>query len=228
MSRLLLISNSGRPLLDHCIDDMLRFLGPVHCVHYVTAARLDDADMRFRLAADTLEKAGLMAEHLVLDAHWRRTLDQAQAVLVSGGNTYALLQRLRDAGALAALRARIVAGMPYMGTSAGTNIAGPNILATNDWNVVGATAFDAMGLVPWSINPHYRDVDPTSAPGSETRDHRIAEYLRMNENPVLAIEEETAVRVDGSSAEVIGRGRIKIFRRGEAPKWMFPGDRFSI
>jgi dipeptidase E len=149
-------------------------------------------------------------------------------VFSSGGNTYALLSRLRDGGVLDALTQRVRGGMPYIGTSAGTNIAGRNILATNDWNVVGATRFEAMALVPWAINPHYKETDPLMAPGSETRDQRIAEYLRMNDCPVVGIEEDTAIRVDGPVATVLGRGRAKLFRRGVEPVWIRAGERLPV
>ena len=74
--------------------------------------------------------------------------------------------------------------MPYIGASAGSNVAGPNILTTNDWNVVALDRFEALGLVPFNINPHYRETDPVMAPFSETRDDRIREYHVVNANPV--------------------------------------------
>ena len=147
------------------------------------------------------------------------------AIFVSGGNTYALLSRLRRAHALSMLRKGIaLAGMPYIGTSAGANIAGPNVLATNDWNVVGANRFDALGLVPFTINPHYQEADLAMAPHSETRDQRIGEYLAVNANAVVGIEEQTALRVEGRRVTVAGTGRVKLFERGEPPRWFGPGE----
>jgi Peptidase E len=86
------------------------------------------------------------------------------------------------------IRERVIAGMPYLGASAGSNVAGPTILTTNDWNVVALDRFDALGLVSFNINPHYKETDPTMAPGSETRDDRIAEYHVVNANPVVGLE----------------------------------------
>ncbi len=99
----------------------------------------------------------------------------------------ALLQRLRGAGLLEAIRARVTTGMPYAGASAGSNVAGPTILTTNDWNVVGLDHFDALGLVGFNINPHYKEADPAMAAFSETRDDRIREYHVVNTNPVLGM-----------------------------------------
>ncbi len=222
--RLLLISNSGRPFLWHCLQDIHHFLGDVRRVGYITAARLDDEVARFNTAAEALVQAGITAEHFRVDADLPARLKQAEAVFVGGGNSFALLQRLRESGMLALLAERVRGGMPYIGTSAGSNIAGPNILATNDWNVVAASRFDAMNLVPWTINPHYHETDPAMAPGSETRDQRIGEYLAVNDNPVLGIEEQTAVRIENDAAYVVGSGRAKLFLRNRAPRWMKAGD----
>src|SRR5581483_1942049 len=122
------------------------------------------------------------------------------AVFLGGGNTYALLQRLRRAELLEPIRRRVRAVMPYIGSSAGSNVAGPTILTTNDWNVVGLDTFEALGLVPFNVNPHYRETDPAMAPGSETRDERIAEYHMVWSNPAVGIEEETMVRVEDGMA----------------------------
>jgi hypothetical protein len=115
--------------------------------------------------------------------------------------------------------------MPYIGSSAGANIAGPRILTTNDWNVVALDAFDALGLVPFNINPHYLETDPTMAPGSETRDDRISEYHVVWDNAVVGIEEGTLVRVEDGAVTVQGRGRVKLFARGKTPRWFTDGER---
>ena len=225
MTRLLLISNSGNPFLEHCRAEIVAFLGSIRRVGYITAARLGDEEAQHGKASLALAEGGVAVEHLRAGSALAPRVRDAEAIFVSGGNTYALLSRLQAAGVLDLLASRVREGLPYIGTSAGTNLAGPNILATNDWNVVGATRFDAMAVVPWVINPHYRETDPAMAPGSETRDQRIGEYLQMNPHPVLGIEEQTAVRVEQGAATVLGQGRAKLFRRDRAPVWFGPGDR---
>ena len=153
------------------------------------------------------------------------TLEGADALFAGGGNTYALLKRLREAGLLEPIRARVRADLPYIGSSAGSNVAGPNILTTNDWNVVGLAAFDALGLVPFNINPHYLETDPAMAPGSETRDERIREYHVVWNHPVVGIEEGTLLRVEDGVAAVLGRGRVKAFARGREARWYRAGER---
>jgi dipeptidase E len=226
--RLLLISNSGRPFLKHCRAEIAAFLAPVRSLGYITAARLEDEDAQYRRAVDALAPVGITVEHLRLDHDAPQRLGEIAAVFVGGGNTYALLSRLRAARVLPILRRRVRGGLPYVGTSAGANICGPNILATNDWNVVGASRFEALGLVPWTINPHYLETDPAMAATSETRDDRIREYLLVNANPVIGIEENTALRVEDGRATVRGGGRVKVFRRDQTPCWFAPGQELPL
>jgi dipeptidase E len=228
--RILLVSNSGRPFLEWCRPIIAEFLGKAGRVTFVTAANLGDERAYWERARDALASpppAGLGVE--VTHCDWRReplsALERADALFIGGGNTYALLKRLKEAGLVEAIRERVRAGMPYIGSSAGSNVAGPTILTTNDWNVVALSEFTALGLVPFNINPHYLETDPVMAPGSETRDERIAEYHVVNTNDVLGIEERTAVRVQDDIATVVGYGRVKRFRRGEPPQWLPAGAR---
>jgi dipeptidase E len=226
--RALLISNSGRPFLEHCREAIADFLGPARRVGFVTAASLNNERDYHERARAALAPVGLTVEHI----HWNHepavALGRVEAIFGGGGNTYALLQRLHRAKLVDALRARVLAGAPYVGSSAGSNLAGPTILTTNDWNVVGLDRFDALGLVPFNVNPHYLEADPAMATGSETRDDRIREYHVINANPVVGIEEGTWLRVDDGAVTVGGRGRVKVFRRGAEPRWHSAGDQLAL
>lgn len=231
--RALLISNSGRPFLAHCMAQIRDVLGGARRLAFVSAANLHDEIAYHARARDALgapPPAGCGVE--VLHLRWNRgplaTLAEADAVFVGGGNTYALLKRVREAALLEPLRARVRAGLPYLGASAGANLAGINILTTNDWNVVGLTAFDALGLVPANINPHFLEIDPAMAPGSETREERIREFHVLWPQPVLGIEEGTLLRVEGSVATVLGRGRVKRLTREDEPRWYAAGERVPL
>jgi dipeptidase E len=226
--RVLLISNSGRPLLGWCRSLVADFLGSAKAVAVITAASLGDERLYFERVREPLAAAGLDAIHCAWPSSPLAALERAGAIFVGGGNTYALLKRLREAKLLEPIRERTRAGTPYVGSSAGSNVAGPNILTTNDWNVVGLDGFEALRLVPFNINPHYRETDPTMAAHSETRDERIAEYHIVNANPVVGIEESTAVRVEAGVATVAGSGRVKLFRRGQPPCWLGPGERLPV
>jgi dipeptidase E len=229
--RALLLSNSGTPFLEHARPHIAEFLGGRgRRVAFVTAASLADEAAYWERARAALEPpppagAGLEVLHLRWDDAPLATLERAEAVFVGGGNTYALLQRLQRAGLVGAIRARVAAGLPYVGSSAGSNVAGPTILTTNDWNVVGLDRFEALGLVRFNINPHYRETDPAMAPGSETRDDRIREYHVVRDNAVVGIEEGTLLQVEDRVVAVLGRGRVKLFERGREPRWFGPGER---
>ena len=226
--------HSGGPLGPDGRAQVAAFLGDRRRVAFVTAASLvaDEAvyfeRVRAMMAPPPPEGAGLEPLHLRWDRDPLATLAAAEAVFMGGGNTYALLRRLRAAGLVEAIRERVRAGMPYVGASAGSNVAGPTILTTNDWNVVGLDRFDAIGLVAFNINPHYKETDPAMAPGSETRDDRIREYHVVNANPVLGLEEGALARVEDDAVTALGTARIKLFRPGADPVWFAPGARIPV
>jgi dipeptidase E len=231
--RALLISNSGRPFLAHCMAHVRDFLGSVPRLAFVSAATLhDETTYHVRvwaaLGPPPPDGVGIQVLHLRWNADPLATLARADALFVGGGNTYALLARLREARLLDPIRERVRAGMPYMGASAGANVAGPNILTSNDWNVVGLGAFEALGLVPFNINPHFLEVDPAQAPGGETREERIREFHAVWPHPVLGLEEGTLVQVHDGVATVLGSHRVKVFERGRSPRWLHPGERLEL
>jgi dipeptidase E len=225
--------HSGGPLGPEGRAGLAAYLGPRRRVAFVTAASLHDVDAYFEriraaLAPPPPDGAGLDLVHLLWDRDPLPALAEVEALFMGGGNTYALLGRLRTSGLLAAIRERVAAGMPYAGASAGANVAGPNILTTNDWNVVALDRFDALGLVPWNINPHYKETDPAMAPYSETRDDRIREYHVVNANPVLGLPEGAWVIAEDGVATTGGTAGVKLFRRGAEPVWHAPGSRLPL
>ncbi len=231
MTRLLL--HSGGPLGPEGRRAVADFLGDLDRVGFVTAANLHDEAAYFErvralLAPPLPDGAGLDLVHVRWDADPISALGAVDAIFVGGGNTYALLKRLRESGLLGAIRARVEAGMPYLGASAGSNVAGPNILTTNDWNVVALDRFDALGLVGFNINPHYRETDPLMAPYSETRDDRIREYHAVHRNPVVGLEEGALLRLEDGAATALGTARVKLFRRDTEPVWLAPGARLPV
>ncbi|HEX6930205.1 MAG TPA: dipeptidase PepE [Gammaproteobacteria bacterium] len=142
-------------------------------------------------------------------------LRNAEAVLVSGGNTFCLLKALYDNGLVDSLRACVRAGVPYIGWSAGSNVAGKSIRTTNDMPIVYPPAFEALALVPFQLNPHYTDAMPEGLRG-ETREQRIEEFLM--ENPaefVVGLPEGDGLRVTGDRMRLVGAHDAWLFRSGQ-------------
>jgi dipeptidase E len=224
--RLLLISNStnhGQGYLDHVLSEIDDFLGPVRRLVFVPFA-LHDREAYGAKAWERLAAIGVEVSILTADAAGQRVAREAEAVFTGGGNTFRLLKTLQDDGLLSILRERALAGMPYLGASAGTNIAAPTIRTTNDMPIVQPASFEALGLVPFQINPHYLDPDPGSTHMGETREQRLREFHEENETPVVGLREGAWIRVDGDRATLGGARGARIFRRGREPEERRTGD----
>lgn len=226
MRRLLLLSNStnfGSGYLDHAMAAIQDFLGNARRVAFVPFALRDTTGYteraRTRFAREGIEVAAVREEPA-----GREDLAAADAVFVGGGNTFRLLLRLQGAGLVADLRERALGGLPYLGASAGTNIAAPTIRTTNDMPIVAPMGLEALGVVPFQINPHYIDPDPASRHMGETREERLREYLEENETPVIGLREGAWLRIEGERMRLAGTAGARVFRRGAAPEEVAPGE----
>lgn len=228
--RLLLISNSTGPdggFLDHCEDELVDFVGRGARVLFVPFAGIDE--QAYGLAAvDRLNRMGLAAAWADRSGEPVASLANTDAVFVGGGNTFLLLDRLVATGMRDAIRDRVLAGMPYVGASAGSNVAGPTIRTTNDMPIVEPPSFEAMGLVPFQINPHFVDRDPDSSHQGETREQRLQEYLAVNDVPVLALREGAVLRVEGDTAALRGVSGARLYRPGLDVKHLAQGTRLDV
>ncbi len=225
MRRLLLISNStnhGQGYLDHVLAEMLDHLQGVRRILFVPFALRDRAAYTAKFRA-RLEPEGLGVDELSADSSGPRRIETAEAVFVGGGNTFRLLKTLLDFELVEPLVDRALGGMPYLGASAGINVACPTIRTTNDMPIVEPATLDALGLIDFQINPHYVDPDPTSTHMGETREQRIQEFLEENRTPVLGLREGGWIRVEGARGWLGGTRGARIFRRGAAPEERPPG-----
>ncbi|MEU9382412.1 dipeptidase PepE [Streptomyces sp. NPDC048279] len=216
---LLLLSNStafGRKYLEHALEPISEALSGTKEVLFVPFA-LADHDGYTAEAAEALAPLGVK----VRGAHTGNSVDfvkGAEAIFIGGGNSFRLLKALHAQGLLPVIRDRIRGGVPYMGSSAGTNMACPTLRTTNDMPIVQPTTFDALGLVPFQINPHYVERSPDSTHMGETRSKRLEEFLEENDVPVVAMREGTWLR---RSADRLALGGSEsggvLFRRGYSP-----------
>ncbi|MFK7739744.1 MAG: dipeptidase PepE [Planctomycetota bacterium] len=217
--RLLLVSNStmhGGGYLAHCKAEVENFLGERKTVLFVPYALADHNG--YEAKAQAAFRA--MGYELTSIHHHKKkaeAVDAAEAVFIGGGNTFRLLATLDHHGLLTAIRSRALAGMPYMGSSAGTNVATRSIRTTNDMPIVQPPSFTALQLVPFQINPHYLDPDPASSHMGETREERILQFHEEHETPVLGLREGCMLRVEGERMELRGTTAARLFRRGEKP-----------
>lgn len=217
--RVLLLSTSkvyGSGYLGYCDAEMRSFLEGIGQLLFVPFARPSGMShehytgvARERFAALDISVTGL---HEVEDA--ARAVREAEAMFIGGGNTFVLLRDLYAAGVLEEIRQRVAEGMPYMGASAGSNVAGLSICTTNDMPIVYPPSFDALGLVPFNINPHYLDPQAGSQHMGETRETRINEFHVFNDVPVIGIREGAMLHRKGASLRLEGSGGGCLFRPG--------------
>src|SRR5467141_2266100 len=217
--QLLLISNStlhGSGYLDHAEREIRDFVGGrtrVVFVPYAVHGRREyvaKAQERFR-------KMGLSLTSVHDVSNMRRAVEEADVIFVGGGNTFRLLKGLYDHDLLGQIRRRVAAGMPYIGSSAGSIVACPSLKTTKDMPVVQPPSFEALGLVPFQISPHYLDPDPSSTHMGETQEERILQFLEENEETVVGIREGAWLWIENGAVMLKGDTGARIFRRGYAP-----------
>jgi dipeptidase E len=214
--RALLVSSSvchPTGYLDHAEEEIKNLLGAVRRVLFLPYA-LFEHDAYAAKATERFARIGFQVESAHRATDPVAAILEADALFVGGGNTFRLLKSLYDLRLLEPIRERVLAGMPYVGSSAGTNVAGVTIGTTNDMPIVQPPSFAALGLLPFNLNPHYLDPDPASTHKGETRDERIAQFLEESAIPVVAIREGAILRVRDGAVEVAGTGGGRLFRRG--------------
>ena len=220
--RLLLISNSQQPgyrYLEHAEKQLCGFLGQrTREVLFIPYAAIlvshTEYAMKVRKSFEGWGYA-LKSLHDVVDP--AREIQQASAIVVGGGNTFQLLKSLYEKDLLDVIRDRVEAGTPYIGFSAGANIAGPTIQTTNDMPVVWPPSPESLRLVPFQINPHYTEVLPPDF-GGETRELRIAEFTALNQDMyVIGLREGTMLHIEHGDISLSGGKSLKLFMNGRPP-----------
>jgi dipeptidase E len=227
--RLLLVSSSkthGSDYLDHCCEQIRELVGDRSGVLFVPYA-LHDLDAYTARARERFRDLGYGLDSVHESDDPVAAVARAEAIFIGGGNTFRLLKGLEDHQLLEPIRRRVEKGVPYIGTSAGSNVACPSIQTTNDMPIVQPRSFAALALVPFNLNPHYLDADPSSTHQGESRDKRIAEFLEENDQVVVALREGSMLRVEGSEITLLGAAGGRLFRRGFEPEELQPGARID-
>jgi len=226
---LLLISNStlhGSGYLDHCADEICKFLDYRKTVLFIPYAR--PGGMTYeeytKVARERFKKMGYKLTGIHEYKSPKEVVKSAEAIFIGGGNTFVLLNGLYKTNILEDIRNQVNAGIPYIGTSAGSNVACKSIKTTNDMPIVYPPSFDALGFVPFNINPHYLDPDPKSKHKGETRETRIKEFHFFNSEYVVGLREGAMLHIIGDKIILKGTTGARVFKKNIGPKEFKPGD----
>jgi dipeptidase E len=142
--------------------------------------------------------------NLVEPGNAKDVIDNCDAVMVGGGNTFKLLHDIYALKLFDLIKSKIAAGIPYIGWSAGSNITGASIATTNDMPIIQPQSFTAFGFFPFQINPHYIS-QPAEGHHGETRDQRLAEFIKLQPHmPVICLPEGTALLRHADTINFIG------------------------
>lgn len=231
--KLLLISNSTNPgeaYLDYPKHEIQKFLGK----EAVEALFIPYAAVTFSYDEYEAKVNNRFAEigHKVVSIHHFddpvKAVQEAKAIVVGGGNTWKLVRMMHDNKLIKAIRKKVKAGTPYIGWSAGSNVACPTLRTTNDMPIINPKTFKVARLVPFQINPHYLDDNPANH-GGETREQRIEEFITQNQEVyVVGLREGTMLHYENGKLKMIGKRPARIFKFGQAPMELTEKDDFNF
>jgi dipeptidase E len=231
--RLLLISNStnaGEEYLDYPKYNIQKFLGEkkVKALFIPFAGvtiSYDDYEERVKSRFNEIGHDIISIHHFDDKI---QAVKQAEAIVVGGGNTWELTRKLHEYDLSFVIKAKVIDGTPYIGWSAGSNVACPTIKTTNDMPIVDPLGFEAINLVPFQINPHYLDKNPEGH-GGETREDRIMEFLEKNQNVYVAgLREGTMFLYENNNLSLIGEKTCRIFHYGKETIELNKNDDFNF
>ncbi|MFR9166035.1 MAG: dipeptidase PepE [Dysgonomonas sp.] len=229
----LLISNSTNPgeaYLDYPKNNIKSFLGEkaVNAIFIPYAAITFSYDEYEKKVNDRFNEIGHQVKSIHHFSDPKAAVENAEAIVVGGGNTWKLVRMLHDNGLTEVIRKKVLSETPYIGWSAGSNVACPTLRTTNDMPIIDPKGFDTIGLIPFQINPHYLDDHPTNH-GGETREDRINEFITENKDmTVVGLREGTMLLVDNGKINLIGKKSARIFKFGEVPKELKETDDFNF
>jgi len=231
--RLLLISNStnaGEAYLDYPKHNIHNFLGEkcVKCLFIPYAGVTVTWDDYEKKVKNRFNEVG----HDIISIHHFddpvKAVEEADCIVIGGGNTWKLLHDMHENKLIEPIRKKVLAGTPYIGWSAGSNVTCPTLMTTNDMPIIDPLGFDALNLIPFQINPHYLD-KKVEGHGGESREDRILEFIEVNRNVYVAgLREGCMFVVEGNSMKIIGQRNLRLFKYGTATQEIAPTEDFSF
>jgi len=231
--KLLLISNSrlpGQAYLEYPTPYLKKFLGDIttNILFIPYAAVTFSYDEYEAKVNEALADSGIQVTSIHRFSDPTEAIDKAEVIVVGGGNTWQLVKVLHEKELMIPIREKVVKGLPFIGWSAGSNIACPTLRTTNDMPIVEPKKFETLNLVPFQINPHYLDDHPDNHAG-ETREQRIEEFITINPDVhVVGLREGTLLWVEGGRMSLHGHLTARIFQHGKLPVELTNADDFSF
>ena len=231
--RLLLISNStmaGESYLEYPKGNIQKFLGekPVKALFIPYAGVTFSFDEYEEKVKSRFNEIG----HDIVSIHHFdnpvQAVKEAEAIVIGGGNTFNLAKMMQENGLIEAIGERVKEGAPYIGWSAGSNMACPTIKTTNDMPIVEPMSFNVLNLIPFQINPHYLDAHPDGH-GGETREDRIREFVELNQEMYVAgLREGCMFLFENGKLSHIGNKGCRVFKYGADAFELSSNDNFDI
>ncbi len=216
--RLLLLSNStteGFSYLEHSVDEIKVFFGNhVKKIAFIPYAAVTFSYEEYTVkVADVFSKLGYEIIS-VTSGNPKEIIESCDAIAVGGGNTFQLLTSIYENDLFDLIKQKVQSGVPYIGWSAGSNLACPSIMTTNDMPIVEPKSFISFSFIDYQINPHYLDAHPDGHHG-ETREQRILEFIALNKNIwVVGLREGSIIKVEGQVSKLLGNKSARVFKNG--------------
>lgn len=222
MKNLIIASTStihGSGYLEYILDELSVFFKDAQTIIFIPYARPSGITHNeyTEKAKEAFKKINKNVKGIHEFENPIEAINQAKAIFTGGGNTFVLLNQLYLNKLISPLQKAVNNGIPYLGTSAGSNICGLTINTTNDMPIIYPPSFKALGLVPFNINPHYLDPIPGNKHMGETRETRIKEFHGFNTQPVIGLREGSWLRINGESIVLKGQFKARIFEYNKVP-----------
>ncbi len=232
MKNIIIASTStlhGGDYLEYLSSELSEFFKSAASVLFIPYARpggISHDDYTLKVS-NAFKKIGKTVKGIHTFDNPAEAVKNAQGIFVGGGNTFVLVNQLYKNNLIDALKEAVQNGIPYLGTSAGSNICGLTINTTNDMPIVYPPGFKTLGLVPFNINPHYLDPDVNSTHMGETRETRIKEFHAFNSQPVIGLREGSWLAVSQNSIVLKGTLNARIFEYNKDPYEVSPDTELS-
>jgi len=232
MKKLLLASTStvyGSSYLEYLLPQLQLFFKGVQTILFIPFARPSGMfyEDYTKVARDAFKKIGIDVKGIHEFENSKEAITNAKGIFVGGGNTFVLVNELYDQNLIHILKDTINKGTPYLGTSAGSNIAGISMMTTNDMPIIYPPSYDTLGSIPFNINAHYLDPDPNSTHKGETRETRIKEFHVYNKIPVIGLREGSWLEVNGNDITLKGKLKARWFKKDKTPLELAPDSQIT-